>query len=178
MIRPGAARHASKEIPDMALNNPKRFEMEWGGRKLVLETGRVAKQAGGAVLVTYGETVVLVASTAATSMMPNQSFFPLTVDFREQTWAAGKFPGGFFKREGRPSEKDILTCRIIDRPIRPLFPEHFMNETQVIARVISHDRQNDSDILGIIGASASLGISDIPFAGPIAAARVGFIGGA
>lgn len=162
----------------MTLNNPKRYELEWGGRKLILETGRVAKQAGGAVLVTYGETVVLVASTAAGHMMPNQSFFPLTVDFREQTWAAGKFPGGFFKREGRPSEKDVLTCRIIDRPIRPLFPEHFMNETQVIARVISHDRQNDSDILGIIGASASLGVSDIPFAGPIAAARVGYIDGA
>ncbi|MGH2830337.1 MAG: polyribonucleotide nucleotidyltransferase, partial [Dongiaceae bacterium] len=154
-----------------------RKEIDWGGRKLVLETGRIARQADGAVLVTYGDTVVLCTAVAAKAPRPGIDFFPLTVNYQEKTFAAGKIPGGFFKREGRPSEKEVLTSRLIDRPIRPLFADGFRNETQVIATVLSHDLENDPDIPAMIGASAALTISGIPFLGPIGAARVGYIDG-
>ena len=151
-----------------------RKEMEWGGRPLILETGRVARQADGAVMVTYGETMVLCTAHAARSVRPGQDFFPLTVNYQEKYYAAGKIPGGFFKREGRPTEKDTLTSRLIDRPIRPLFPSGFKNETQVICTVLAHDQENDPDIAAMIGASAALTISGIPFLGPIGGARVGY----
>ena len=152
-------------------------EMMWGGRKLMLETGRMARQADGAVLVTYGDTTLLCTATAAKSPKPGIDFFPLTVHYQEKTFAAGKIPGGFFKREGRPSEKEILTSRLIDRPIRPMFAEGFYNETQVICTLLSHDLENDPDIVALIGASAALTISGVPFLGPIAAARVAYIDG-
>ncbi len=148
-------------------------EIEIGGKIFSIETGRYARQANGSVMVRYGDTMVLVTAVASTEVKENQDFFPLQVEYREKTSAAGKFPGGFIKREGRPTEKEILSSRLIDRPIRPLFPENFMNETQVIAFVLSYDGQNDADILGAIGASAALTISDIPFDGPIAEVRVG-----
>ena len=125
-----------------------RKEIEWGGRRLILETGKVARQAAGSVVVQYGDTIVLCTATAASSMKPGIDFFPLTVNYQEKTFAAGKIPGGFFKREGRPSEKEVLTSRLIDRPIRPLFAEGFRNETQVIATVLSHDLENNPDIVG------------------------------
>jgi len=146
----------------------------YGNQQVTIETGRVARQATGSVLVTIDNTVVLVAVVGRKEAAPNQSFFPLTVNYEEKTYAAGKIPGGFFKREGRPSEKETLTSRLIDRPIRPLFPKGFMNEVQVTCMVISADKNNDPDIAALIGASAALGISGIPFSGPIAAARVGF----
>jgi polyribonucleotide nucleotidyltransferase len=149
----------------------------WGGRKLVLETGKVARQADGAVMVTYGDTVVLCTAVAQKSPKPGIDFFPLTVNYQEKTFAAGKIPGGFFKREGRPNEKETLTSRLIDRPIRPLFAKGFSNETQVICTVLSHDLENDPDIASLVGASAALTISGIPFLGPIGGARVGYIGG-
>src|SRR5215470_13245379 len=152
-----------------------RKELEWGGRPLILETGRLARQADGAVLVTYGETVVLVTAVAAKSAKPGVDFFPLTVNYQEKTFAAGKIPGGFFKREGRPSEKETLVSRLIDRPIRPLFVDGFRNETQVIATVLSHDMENDPDIVAMVAASAALTLSGVPFKGPIGAARVGFV---
>ncbi|HSW53883.1 MAG TPA: polyribonucleotide nucleotidyltransferase, partial [Ignavibacteriaceae bacterium] len=142
-----------------------------------IETGRYARQANGSVMVRYGDTMVLVTAVASTEVKADQDFFPLQVEYREKTSAAGKFPGGFIKREGRPTEKEILTSRLIDRPIRPLFPENFMNETQIIAFVLSYDGQNDADVLSAIGASAALAISDIPFDGPIAEVRVGRING-
>lgn len=153
----------------------KKVERQIAGRILSIETGKLAKQASGAVVVRYGDTVVLV---AAVSSAPREGidFFPLTVDYREKTSAAGKFPGGFIKREGRPSTKEILTMRMIDRPLRPLFPKGFRDEVQIQAMVLSADQQNDSDILSMIGASAALAISDIPFEGPLAAVRVGRIG--
>jgi polyribonucleotide nucleotidyltransferase len=154
-----------------------RKEVDFGGRRLQLETGRMARQADGAVLVSSGDTVVLVTAVARREMKPGQDFFPLTVNYQEKAYAAGKIPGGFFKREGRPAEKETLTSRLIDRPIRPLFPKGFMNEVQVIATVLSVDRDNDPDILALVGASAALAISGIPFNGPIGAARVGYIGG-
>ena len=154
-----------------------RKEISWGGRKLVLEAGRIARQADGAVLVTYGETVVLCTAVAQKQPKPGIDFFPLTVNYQEKTFAAGKIPGGFFKREGRPSEKEVLTSRLIDRPIRPLFVDGFRNETQVICTVLSHDLENDPDIVAMVGASAALTISGIPFLGPIGAARVGYIDG-
>ena len=154
-----------------------RKEIQWGGRKLVLETGRVARQADGAVLATYGDTVVLCTAVAQKQPKPGIDFFPLTVNYQEKTFAAGKIPGGFFKREGRPTEKEVLTSRLIDRPIRPLFADGFRNETQVICTVLSHDLENDPDVVAMIGASAALTISGIPFLGPIAAARVGYVGG-
>jgi polyribonucleotide nucleotidyltransferase len=154
-----------------------RKEIDWGGRKLVLETGRIARQADGAVVVSYGDTVVLCTAVAARSPKPGVDFFPLTVNYQEKTFAAGKIPGGFFKREGRPSEKEVLTSRLIDRPIRPLFHPGFRCETQVIATVLSHDLENDPDIPALIGASAALTLSGIPFLGPIGAARVGHIDG-
>ena len=155
----------------------KKVEADFHGRRLSLETGRVAKQAGGSVLVQYGESVVLVAATASRSAREGIDFFPLTCDYVEKTFAAGKIPGGFFKREGRPGEKEVLTSRLIDRPIRPLFPKGFRCETQVIATVLSHDRENDPDMLALLGASTALTLSDIPWHGPIAAVRVGRIGG-
>jgi polyribonucleotide nucleotidyltransferase len=154
-----------------------RIEMDFHGRRLVVETGKVAKQAGGAAWVEYGETVVLVTATASRSAREGIDFFPLTCDYQEKTFAAGKIPGGFFKREGRPAEKEILTSRLIDRPIRPLFPKGFNCETQVIATVLSHDKENDPDVIGMLGASVALTLSDIPFNGPIAAVRIGRIDG-
>jgi polyribonucleotide nucleotidyltransferase len=154
-----------------------RKELTWGGRRLTLETGRLARQANGAVLVTYGETTVLCTAVAMKQAKPGQDFFPLTVNYQEKTFAAGKIPGGFFKREGRPSEKETLTSRLIDRPIRPLFAAGFLNETQVVCTVLSHDLENDPDIPALIGSSAALTLSGIPFLGPIAGARVGYIGG-
>src|SRR5712672_1187433 len=154
-----------------------RKELNWGGRRLVLETGKIARQADGAVLATYGETTVLCTAVAAKSAKPGQDFFPLTVNYQEKTFAAGKIPGGFFKREGRPSEKETLTSRLIDRPIRPLFVPGFRNETQVVCTVLSHDLENDPDVVALIGASAALTISGIPFLGPIGGARVGYIDG-
>jgi polyribonucleotide nucleotidyltransferase len=154
-----------------------RKELNWGGRRLVLETGKIARQADGAVLATYGETTVLCTAVAAKFARPGQDFFPLTVNYQEKTFAAGKIPGGFFKREGRPSEKETLTSRLIDRPIRPLFVPGFRNETQVVCTVLSHDLENDPDVVALVGASAALTISGIPFMGPIAGCRVGFIDG-
>jgi polyribonucleotide nucleotidyltransferase len=148
--------------------------MTWGGRKLVLETGKVARQADGAVMVSYGDTVVLCTAVFAKQAKPGVDFFPLTVNYQEKAFAAGKIPGGFFKREGRPSEKEVLTSRLIDRPIRPLFVDGFRNETQVVATVLSHDLENDPDIAALIGASAALTLSGVPFLGPIAAARVSY----
>ncbi len=152
-----------------------RVEIEWGGRKLSLETGRVARQAGAAVVAQYGETSVLATVVAEKGVRPGIDFFPLTVNYQERTYAAGKIPGGFFKREGRPSEKETLTSRLIDRPIRPLFVEGFKNETQVVVTVLSHDMENDPDIVGMVAASAALTLSGVPFLGPIGAARVGVI---
>ena len=152
-------------------------EVEIGGKLFSIETGRYARQANGAVMVRYGDTMVLVTAVASQEAKEDQDFFPLQVEYREKTSAAGKFPGGFIKREGRPTEKEILSSRLIDRPIRPLFPEGFKNETQVIAFVLSYDGQNDADVLSAIGASAALTISDIPFDGPIAEVRIGRING-
>jgi len=152
-------------------------EVEIGGRIFSIETGRYARQANGAVMVRYGDTMVLVSAVASAEAKEDQDFFPLQVEYREKTSAAGKIPGGFIKREGRPTEKEILSSRLIDRPIRPLFPESFMNEIQVIAFVLSYDGQNDADVLGAVAASAALTISDIPFDGPIAEVRVGRING-
>ncbi len=154
-----------------------RVEIDWGGRKLKLETGHMARQADAAVFAQYGETSVLATVVGAKSPRPGIDFFPLTVNYQEKTYAAGKIPGGFFKREGRPSEKETLISRLIDRPIRPLFVEGFKNETQVVVTVLSHDLENDPDIVGMVAASAALTLSGLPFLGPIAAARVGFIGG-
>jgi polyribonucleotide nucleotidyltransferase len=155
----------------------KRKSIDWAGRKLTLETGRIARQADAAVLATYGETVVLATVVADKSPKPGLDFFPLTVNYQEKTYAAGKIPGGFFKREGRPSEKETLVSRLIDRPIRPLFVKGFKNETQVIVTVLAHDLENDPDIVAMVAASAALTLSGLPFMGPIAAARVGFIDG-
>ena len=149
-------------------------EIEWGGRKLTLETGRVARQANGAVMATYGDTVVLCTAVGEAAPRPGMDFFPLTVNYQEKTFAAGKIPGGFFKREGRPSEKETLTSRLIDRPIRPLFAKGYKNETQVICTVLSHDMENDPDVVAMVGASAALTISGLPFLGPIGGARVGY----
>jgi len=151
--------------------------IEISGQTLTIETGRMAKQASGSVLVTYGETVVLVASTANQGIEPSRGFFPLTIDYREKFYASGKIPGGFFKREARPSEKEIIGCRLTDRPLRPLFPKGFYNETQVFITVLSFDGENNGDILGTIGASASLAISDIPWDGPVASVKVGRVNG-
>jgi polyribonucleotide nucleotidyltransferase len=155
----------------------KRKSIEWGGRKLTLETGRIARQADGAVLATYGETVVLATVVAEKAPRPGLDFFPLTVNYQEKTYAAGKIPGGFFKREGRPSEKETLVSRLIDRPIRPLFVKGFKHETQVVVTVLAHDLENDPDIVAMVATSAALTLSGVPFMGPIAAARVGFVDG-
>ena len=155
----------------------KKVELDFHGRPLSIEIGRVAKQADGAALVRYGETVVLVTAVAAKELKLDTDFFPLTVDYQEKTFAAGKIPGGFFKREGRPSEKEILTCRLIDRAIRPLFSEGLRCETQVIATVLSADRENDPDVVAMLGTSIALHVSDIPFNGPLAGVRIGRIDG-
>jgi polyribonucleotide nucleotidyltransferase len=154
-----------------------RKELDWGGRKLVLETGKIARQADGAVLISYGETIVLCTVVGVKTAKPGQDFFPLTVNYQEKAFAAGKIPGGFFKREGRPSEAEVLKSRLIDRPIRPLFPEGFKNEVQIVATVLSHDMENDPDIVALIGCSAALTLSGIPFFGPVAAATVGYENG-
>jgi polyribonucleotide nucleotidyltransferase len=155
----------------------KKIELDFHGRPLSIEVGRLAKQADGAALVTYGETVVLVTAVAARDLKMETDFFPLTVDYQEKTFAAGKIPGGFFKREGRPSEKEILTCRLIDRSIRPLFAEGLRCETQVIATVLSADKENDPDVVAMLGTSVALHVSDIPFNGPLAGVRIGRING-
>ena len=147
------------------------------GRDFVIETGSVAKQADGAVLVSFGESLVLVTATASKTIREGIDFFPLVVDYQEMAYAAGKIPGGFFKREGRPSEKEILTSRLIDRPLRPLFPKGFFNDVQIIATVLSADQENDPDVLAICGGSAALEISGIPFKGPVAGVRVGRVQG-
>jgi polyribonucleotide nucleotidyltransferase len=157
--------------------NVTKKELNWAGKKLTLETGKMARQADGAVLVTFGESTVLVTAVAAREQKAGQDFFPLSVHYQEKYFAAGKIPGGFFKREGRPTERETLISRLIDRPIRPLFPKEFLNETQVIATVVSYDLQHETDIAGLIGASAALTISGIPFMGPVGAARVGYING-
>jgi len=154
-----------------------RKEIDWGGRTLVLENGKIARQADGAVLATLGETTVLCTAVAEKTPREGRDFFPLTVNYQEKTYAAGKIPGGFFKREGRPTEKETLTSRLIDRPIRPLFHPRFVNETQVICTTLSHDLENDPDIVAMVGASAALTLSGIPFLGPIGGARVGYIDG-
>src|SRR6266540_7460448 len=150
-----------------------KVEVDLGDRKITLETGKMAKQAGGAVVVRSGDAVVLVSACMADQPKPGAGFFPLTVDYREYTYSAGKIPGGFIKREGRPSEKEVLTSRLIDRPIRPLFPEGFSHEVQVIGMVISADPERDPGILAIVGAAASLAISEIPFHHVLGAVRVG-----
>ncbi len=155
-----------------------REELDWAGRKLVLETGKVARQADGAVMASWGDTTVLATVVGAKSAKPGQDFFPLTVDYQEKAFAAGRIPGGYFKREGRPSERETLISRLIDRPIRPLFPEGYRNETQVIVTVLSHDLENDPDVLSIVAVSAALTLSGIPFMGPVGGARVGYINGA
>ena len=152
-------------------------EVEIGGKKLSIETGRFAKQANGSVMVRYGDTMALVTAVAADEPREGLDYFPLQVEYREKTSAAGKFPGGFIKREGRPSEKEILSARLTDRPIRPMFPSSFVNETQIVVSVLSHDGENDADVLGATGASAALSISNIPFNGPIAEVRVGRVDG-
>jgi polyribonucleotide nucleotidyltransferase len=155
----------------------KTVSIDWAGRTLTLETGGMARQADGAVFVTYGDTKLLATVCAAKSEKPGQSFFPLTVNYQEKFYAAGKIPGGYFKREGRPTERETLISRLTDRPIRPLFPKGFKNEVQVVITVLQHDLENEPDILGMIGASAALAISGLPFMGPIAASRVGLIDG-
>jgi polyribonucleotide nucleotidyltransferase len=151
------------------------IEIDWGGRPLKLETGKIARQADGAVMATYGETVVLATVVAAKTPREGVDFLPLTVDYQEKTYAAGRIPGGYFKREGRPTEKETLVSRLIDRPVRPLFVEGWRNETQVIVTTLSHDMENDPDVLSMVAASAALTLSGVPFKGPIGAARVGFV---
>src|SRR3989338_1958842 len=148
------------------------LKLKFGSNDLILGTGKIAKQANGSVTIQLGGTVVLVTACMSKELREGQDFFPLTVEYQEKTYAAGRIPGGFFKREGRPSESEILTARLIDRPTRPLFPEGFLNEVQIIAVVLSSDAENDPDILAVNGASAALGISDIPFNGPITCCRV------
>ena len=148
-----------------------------GQNEITFETGKIAKLADGAVTVRSGDTIILVTAVSVTKLREGQDFFPLTVDYKEKAAAAGQFPGGYFKREGRPSEKEILTARMMDRPLRPLFPKDYFFETQIITIMLSADGQNDPDMLSINGASAALTVSDIPFDGPIGAVRIGRIGG-
>ena len=154
-----------------------RKEIDWGGRKLTLETGKIARQADAAVMATLGETVVLATVVAKKEATPGLDFFPLTVTYQEKNFASGRIPGGFFRREGKPTEKEVLVSRLIDRPIRPLFADTFKNETQVVCTLLSHDKVNSPDILALVAASAALTLSGIPFQGPIGAARVGYIDG-
>ena len=153
-----------------------RKEITWGGKLLTFETGKIARQADGSVMVTYGGTTVLCTAVGAADAKPGIDFFPLTVNYQEKAFAAGRIPGGFFKREGRPSEKETLVSRLIDRPIRPLFHKNYKNETQIIATVLAHDMENDPDIVSIIAASAALTISGLPFMGPVGACRIGWDG--
>src|SRR5471030_392713 len=164
-------------MSDMFKDKVFRKEVEWGGRKLVLETGKIARQADGAVMATYGGTTVLAAVVFEKQPKPGIDFMPLTVNYQEKAFAAGRIPGGFFKREGRPSEKETLVSRLIDRPIRPLFIDGWRCDTQVIVTVLSHDLENDPDIVAMIAASAALTISGAPFMGPIGGARVAYIDG-
>ena len=150
---------------------PESVSLELGGRTFRIEVGKVAKQASGSTWVQFGETVVLCAAVASKDPI-EKDFFPLSVEYREKTYAAGRIPGGFFKREGRPTEKEILSSRLIDRPLRPLFPDAYRNEIQIMCTVLSSDQQNDADIMGMTGASAALMISDIPFPEPVSAVRV------
>src|SRR6266481_2006339 len=154
-----------------------RVELDWGGRKLVLETGKVARQADGAVLASYGETTVLATVVSAKEAKEGIDFLPLTCDYQEKFYAAGRIPGGYFKREGRPSERETLVSRLIDRPVRPLFADGYRCETQVIVTVLSHDLENDPDVVALVAASAALTLSGVPFLGPIGGARVGVIDG-
>jgi len=165
-------------LKDTHMFNVHREVIDWAGRQLVLETGKIARQADGSVLATYGETTLLATVVSAKSPKPGQDFFPLTVNYQEKTFAAGRIPGGYFKREGRPSEKETLVSRLIDRPIRPLFPEGYRNDTQVVVTVLSHDLENDPDMLALVATSAALTLSGIPFMGPVGGARVGMINGA
>src|SRR5215467_6653185 len=155
--------------------NTHSVEIDWGGRPLRLETGKIARQADGAVMATYGETVVLATVVAAKAPREGVDFLPLTVDYQEKAYSAGRIPGGYFKREGRPTEKETLVSRLIDRPIRPLFVDGWRNETQVIVTTLSHDMENDPDVVAMVAVSAALTLSGVPFKGPIGAARVGFI---
>src|ERR1700756_4278173 len=157
--------------------NIHKVQLDWGGRPLTLETGKIARQADGAVVATYGETTVLAAVVAAKQPKEGVDFLPLTVNYTEKYYAAGRIPGGYFKRERGPTEKDTLTSRLIDRPIRPLFAEGWRCDTQVIVTVLSHDQENDGDIVAMVAASAALTLSGAPFMGPIAAARVGYVDG-
>src|SRR3954452_2278526 len=154
-----------------------RKELDWGGRKLVLETGKIARQADGAVMVSYGETIVLCTAVGVKGAKPGQDFFPLTVNYQEKAFAVGRIPGGYFKREGRPSERETLISRLIDRPIRPLFVAGYKNDTQVIVTVLSHDLINDPDVVAMVAASAALTLSGVPFMGPVGGAKVGYING-
>src|SRR2546421_7830547 len=169
-FRPFAETMKEREMFDIH-----RVGLDWGGRKLVLETGRIARQADGAVLATYGETTVLATVVSAKEPKEGIDFLPLTCNYQEKFYAAGRIPGGYFKREGRPTEKETLVSRLIDRPVRPLFAEGYRCDTQVIVTVLSHDLENDPDILAMVAASAALTLSAAPFMGPIGAARVGFI---
>src|SRR6186713_2849378 len=162
---------------EVRINMSEKATISVGDKQIIIETGKLAKQADGAVTVQMGETIVLVAAVGAAKAKPGQDFFPLTVDYREKAAAAGKFPGGYFKREGRPTEKEILTSRLIDRPLRPSFAEGYRQETQIIALVLSADGENDPDIMAINAASTALVISEIPFPNPIAAVRVGSVDG-
>src|SRR5881396_1052021 len=161
----------------MSMFNKVTKTFQWGQHTVVMETGEIARQAGGAVVVTIEDTMILATVVGAKNAKPGQDFFPLTVDYIEKTYAAGKIPGSFFKREGRPSELETLTSRLIDRPLRPLFPEGFYNEVQVVIHVLSLNPEIAADIPALIGASAALAISGLPFNGPIGAARVGFVNG-
>ncbi|MDB5563007.1 MAG: Polyribonucleotide nucleotidyltransferase, partial [Hyphomicrobiales bacterium] len=176
-----ALRPAQAVIPakwkDIHMFNHHKVELNWGGQPLTLETGKIARQADGAVLATLGETVVLATVVSAKTAKAGIDFFPLTVNYQEKYFAAGKIPGGYFKREGRPTESETLISRLIDRPIRPLFPHGYRNETQVIVTVLQHDMENNPDILSLVAASAALTISGVPFMGPIGAARVGYVNG-
>src|ERR1700733_6875638 len=157
--------------------NIHRVQLDWGGRELTLETGRFARQADGAVFASYGDTTVLATVVAAKTPKESIDFLPLTCNYQEKYYAAGRIPGGYFKREARPTEKETLVSRLIDRPIRPLFADGWRCDTQVIVNVLSHDLENDPDIVGLVAASAALTLSGIPFFGPVGAARVGYING-
>src|SRR3989454_5067534 len=161
----------------MAVKKYLKESIKLGDRELTVETGKIAKQADGAVVIRYGDTMVLCAAVGASSPREGIDFFPLTVEYRESNYAAGRIPGNYFRREGRPNEKEVLTCRLIDRPCRPLFADGFRNETQVIASVISADPDNNPDVIAITGASCALFLSDIPFLNPIAGVRIGLIEG-
>ena len=152
-----------------------KVEINWAGKKLILETGRIARQADASVLATYGGTTVMANVVAAKKEKPDIDFFPLTVNYQEKFYSVGKIPGGFFKREARPTEKETLICRLIDRPIRPLFHKDFKNETQVMCTVLTHDQENDSDIVAMIATSAALTLSGLPFMGPLGAAKIGLV---